>query len=119
MTKIVNWSNLYSKDGSLLKKAPLADYNIEETEKLLDDLTKQVEENPDDELLKVYLNNTTKWLYHLYQLYGNPHEKKIMDYIKSVANNDVTEEQVTTALGALSKELNKDEQQGDSKPNNG
>lgn len=60
------FSNLYDIDGNIINKAPQHNFTIEETEKLVDDLTKKVQENPDNEVYKVYLNNAQKWLFKLY-----------------------------------------------------
>ncbi len=60
------FSNLYDVDGNIINKAPQHRFTLEETEKLVDDLTKKVQENPDNEVYKVYLNNAKKWLYKLY-----------------------------------------------------
>jgi hypothetical protein len=45
------------------------------------------------------------WLYGLYQRYGNPHEKELIEAIKKAANKDVSEQQVTEALEALKETL--------------
>lgn len=60
------FSNLYDIDGNIINSAPQHNFTIEETEKLVDDLTKKVQENPDNEVYKVYLNNAQKWLFKLY-----------------------------------------------------
>jgi AAA+ ATPase superfamily predicted ATPase len=60
------FSNLYDIDGNIINKSPQHTYTLEECEKLVDDLTKKVEENPDNEVYRVYLNNAQKWLMHMY-----------------------------------------------------
>ena len=60
------FSNLYDIDGNIINKSPQHNFTIEETEQLVDDLTKKVQENPDNEVYKVYLNNAQKWLMKLY-----------------------------------------------------
>lgn len=60
------FSNIYDIDGNIINKSPQHNFTLEETEQLVDDLTKKVEENPDNEVYKVYLTNAQKWLYKLY-----------------------------------------------------
>lgn len=107
MSKINKYANLYDKDGNLLKKAPITDYTIEETEKLVDDLTEQYKNDPENKDLKLRLDNAAQWLYGLYLRYGNPHEKELVERIKQAANKDVSEDQIKEALNAVSDELKK------------
>lgn len=107
MSKINKYANLYDKDGNLLKKAPLTDYTIEETEKLVDDLTEQYKNDPENKDLKLRLDNAAQYLYGLYLRYGNPHEKELVERIKQAANKDVSEDQIKEALNAVSDELKK------------
>lgn len=58
------FSNLYDIDGNIINKAPQHRFTIEETEKLIEELRKKVEENPDNEVYKVYLANAQKWHYN-------------------------------------------------------
>ena len=60
------FSNIYDIDGNIINKSQQHNFTLEETEQLVDDLTKKVEENPDNEVYKVYLSNAQKWLYKLY-----------------------------------------------------
>lgn len=107
MSKINKYANLYDKDGNLIKKAPLTDYTIEETEKLVDDLTEQYKNDPENKDLKLRLDNAAQYLYGLYLRYGNPHEKELIERIKQAANKDVSEDQIKEALNAVSDELKK------------
>ena len=66
MSKIDPNANLYDIDGNLISKAPLKNKTISEVEQLVDDLTKKVEENPDNEVYKVYLNNAQSFLFAMY-----------------------------------------------------
>ena len=50
------------------------------------------------------------YLYGLYQRYGNPHEKELIEAIKKAANKDVTEEQVVEALEAVKENLVSEEE---------
>ena len=60
------FSNIYDIDGNIIRRADQGPFTLEETEKLVDDLTKKVQENPDNKVYKVYLNNVNKWLYNMY-----------------------------------------------------
>lgn len=66
MSKIDPNANLYDIDGNLISKAPLEKKTITEVEQLVDDLAKKVEENPENEVYKVYLNNANAWLFSMY-----------------------------------------------------
>ena len=66
MSKIDPNANLYDIDGNLISQAPLKNKTISEVEQLVDDLTKKVEENPDNEVYKVYLNNAQSFLFSMY-----------------------------------------------------
>lgn len=60
------FSNLYDIDGNIINKSPQHKYTLEEVEELVDNLTKKVQENPENEVYKVYLSNAQKWLMHMY-----------------------------------------------------
>jgi len=60
------FSNIYDIDGELIRRGDQGAFTLEETEELVDKLTKKVQENPDNEVYKVYLNNAQKWLFKLY-----------------------------------------------------
>ena len=107
MAHINKYANLYDIDGNLIRKAPLKNFTIEETEKLVDELTQKVKDNPDNTIYKLYLNNTVEYLYYLYNRYGNPHEKELIDIIKNASNEDISEEEVAKALNEVNKELQK------------
>lgn len=51
------FSNIYDIDGKLIRGADQGPFTLEETEKLVDELTQKVKDNPDNEVYKVYLNN--------------------------------------------------------------
>lgn len=62
-----NYTNIYDIDGNIIRKAgDNHRFTIEEVEKLVDDLTAKVQENPDNQVYRVYLNNAHKWLYNMY-----------------------------------------------------
>lgn len=103
------WGNLYDVNGNLIKKGPLKNYTIEETEKLVDELSEKAKENPEDKALFARLNNATQWLIGLYNRYGNPHRDEIMEKIKAAANKNVTVDEISNALTAVRDELIKEE----------
>ena len=53
-------SNIYDIDGELIRRGDQGAFTLEETEELADKLTKKVQENPDNQVYKVYLNNAQK-----------------------------------------------------------
>lgn len=81
------FSNLYDIDGNIINKSPQHTYTLEECEKLVDDLTKKVEENPDNEVYKVYLNNAQKWLMHMYDGMSRQDLMKRMSFLTDSIQN--------------------------------
>lgn len=62
-----NDTNIYDIDGNIIRKAgDNHKFTIDEVEKLVDDLTEKVRQNPENQVYKVYLNNAEKWLFHMY-----------------------------------------------------
>lgn len=62
-----NETNIYDIDGNIIRKAgDTHKFTIDEVEKLVDDLTEKVRNNPENEVYKVYLNNAQKWLFNMY-----------------------------------------------------
>ena len=62
-----NYTNIYDVDGNIVRKAgDNHKFTLEEVEKLVDDLTEKVRQNPDNQVYKVYLNNAQKWLFNMY-----------------------------------------------------
>lgn len=62
-----NYTNIYDIDGNIIRKAgDNHRFTLEEVEKLVDDLTEKVRQNPDNQVYKVYLNNAQKWLFNMY-----------------------------------------------------
>ena len=107
------FSNLYDIGGNIINKSPQHRFTIEETEKLVDELTEKVKENPDNEVYKVYLNNTQKWLFKLYNEMSRDELIKRLDLVKNSveeAKNNATEaeqdvlEQINKAAEELKKE---------------
>lgn len=110
------FSNLYDIDGNIINKAPQHDFTLEETEQLVDDLTKKVQENPDNEVYKVYLANAQKWLYKLYNEMSREDLMKRMNFITDSIKNakdEVNEakqkelDEINKAVEELKEEYNK------------
>ena len=78
------FSNIYDIDGNIIRRADQGPFTIEETEKLVDDLTKKVQENPDNQVYKVYLNNAQKWLF---KLYNSMSREELMNRMSFVQNS--------------------------------
>lgn len=98
MAKIDPNANLYDIDGSLISKAPLKNKTISEVEQLVDDLTKKVEENPDNEVYKVYLNNAQSFLF---AMYNNMNKEDLISRISALQSS----------VEAAKTEVNEAEQQ--------
>ena len=80
-----NYTNIYDIDGNIIRKAgDNHQFTIEEVEKLVDDLTAKVQQNPDNQVYRVYLNNAHKWLYNMY---NNMSTKEITERISALQNN--------------------------------
>lgn len=99
------FSNLYDIDGNIINESPQHTFTIEETEQLVDDLTKKVQENPDNEVYKVYLNNAQKWLMHLYDDMNREDLLKRMSFIKDSIQN--AKDEATAAEQSKLDEINK------------
>ena len=115
------FSNLYDIDGNIINKSPQHMFTLEETEQLVDDLSKKVQENPDNEVYKVYLANAQKWLYKLYNEMNREELMKRMNFITdSVQNakNEVNEaeqkeiDEINKAVEELKKEYDRLEGEG-------
>ena len=88
---------------------------------MVDDLSKKVQENPDNEVYKVYLANAQKWLYKLYNEMSREELMKRMNFITdSVQNakNEVNEaeqkeiDEINKAVEELKKEYDRLEGEG-------
>ena len=99
------FSNLYDIDGNIINKSPQHTFTLEETEQLVDDLTKKVQENPDNETYKVYLANAQKWLYKLYNEMSREDLMKRMNFITDSLQN--AKDEVNEAEQAKIEEINK------------
>ena len=99
------FSNLYDIDGNIINKSPQHTFTLEETEQLVDDLTKKVQENPENEVYKVYLVNAQKWLYKLYNEMSREDLMKRMNFITDSLQN--AKDEVNEAEQAKIEEINK------------
>ena len=101
------FSNLYDIDGNIINKSPQHSFTIEEVEELVDNLSKKVEENPDNNVYKVYLNNAQKWLMHMYDNMSRQDLMKrlnlITDSVQEAKDkaNDAEKEQLDTISKAM------------------
>lgn len=93
-------SNIYDIDGNIIRRADQGPFTIEETEQLVDDLVKKVQEHPDNQVYKVYLNNAQKWLSMLYNNMSKEDLMKRLNLIK-----DSVEEAKSAASEAEQKQL--------------
>ena len=105
MGKINKYSNLYDKDGKLIRSVDsvsgrLDDYTIEELENLVDELAK-------DETKRTEYTNSMSVLMHMYETKGNPHKDEIFKKINEQSKTKTTKSEVINAL----KDINiKDEE---------
>ena len=115
------FSNLYDIDGNIINKSPQHTFTLEETEQLVDDLSKKVQENPDNEVYKVYLANAQKWLYKLYNEMDREELMKRMNFITDSIQNakdEVNEaeqkeiDEINKAVEELKKEYDRLEGEG-------
>lgn len=100
MSKIDKYANLYDIDGNIIQKAELHNMSIEEVEELVDKLAKKAEENPENEVYKVYLSNAQK---HLFTLYNTMDRASLMKRMSALQNS--IEEAKNNASEAVQEEL--------------
>lgn len=96
MGKISKYSNLYDKDGKLIRSVDsvsgrLDDYTIEELENLVDELAK-------DETKRTEYTNSMSVLMHMYETKGNPHKNEIVNKINEYVKIKTTKAEVINAL---------------------
>lgn len=109
------FANTY-KNGKIISKKDkwgrTRAYTIEELEQLVDELANDKDEN---EKVKdpQALNNANMILFQMYQRYGNPHEKEILEAIKKMQEEKSLEEQKKDALEEVSKELIENKEQNE------
>ena len=102
MGKIRKYSNLYDKDGKLIRSVDsvsgrLEDYTIEELENLVDELSK-------DETKRTEYTNSMSVLMHMYETKGNPHKDEIIQKVNDYVKTKTTKAEVTKALNDIKDE---------------
>lgn len=102
MGKISKYSNLYDKDGKLIRSVDsvsgrLDDYTIEELENLVDELAK-------DETKRTEYTNSMSVLMHMYETKGNPHKDEIVKKINEYVRTKTTKAEVVNALNDIKDE---------------
>ncbi len=102
MGKICKYSNLYDKDGKLIRSVDsisgrLEDYTIEELENLVDELSK-------DETKRTEYTNSMSVLMHMYETNGNPHKDEIIQKVNDYVKTKTTKAEVTKALNDIKDE---------------
>lgn len=102
MGKISKYSNLYDKDGKLIRSVDsvsgrLDDYTIEELENLVDELAK-------DETKRTEYTNSMSVLMHMHETKGNPHKNEIVNKINEYVGTKTTKAEVINALNDIKDE---------------
>lgn len=112
MGKISKYSNLYDRNGKLIRpidsvSGRLEPYSIEELEKLVDELAK-------DETKRAEYTNSMSVLMRMYDTKGNPRKndiiQKINDYAKS--KTKTTKAEVINALNDIKDEEARENEPG-------
>ena len=114
-----NYTNIYDIDGNIIRKAgDNHKFTLEEVEKLVDDLTEKVRQNPDNQVYKVYLNNAQKWLFNMYNNMSTEDLKKRISLIQDIAQNakDNANELEQKNLEEINKIMDEFKVQYDEKP---
>lgn len=101
MGKINKYSNLYDKNGKIIRKVNsngiLKNVTIPELEELID---KYDGDKNDREL-----DNMKMMLFRMYNTYGNPHEQELIDRIKAEAAKKTSEKEVKEKLEELNDDI--------------
>lgn len=110
MGKISKYSNLYDKDGKLIRSVDsvsgrLDDYTIEELENLVDELAK-------DETKRTEYTNSMSVLMHMYETKGNPHKDEIVNKINEYVKTKTTKAEVVNALNDIKDEETREDGSG-------
>lgn len=114
-------SNIYDIDGELIRRGDQGAFTLEETEELVDKLAKKVQENPDNEVYKVYYKNAQKWLFKLYNEMNREDLMKRMNLLQTSVNeakNAASEaeqkqiEEINKAVDELKKEYERVTEEG-------
>ena len=109
-----NETTIYDTDGNIIRKAgDNHKFTLEEVEKLVDDLTEKVRQNPDNQVYKVYLDNAHKYLFDMYNHMSTEEIKKRLSFIQDSvqeSKNEATdaEKEQLNAIGEAMEELKKE-----------
>ena len=103
MGKICKYSNLYDKDGKLIRSVDsvsgrLDDYTMDELENLVDELAK-------DETKRNEYTNSMSVLMRMYETKGNPHKNEILQKINEYAKTKTTKAEVVEALNEANETI--------------
>ena len=103
MGNICKYSNLYDKDGKLIRSVDsvsgrLDDYTIDELENLVDELAK-------DETKRTEYTNSMSVLMRMYETKGNPHKNEILQKINEYAKTKTTKAEVVEALNEANETI--------------
>lgn len=114
-----NETNIYDIDGNIIRKAgDNHKFTLSEVEKLVDDLTEKVRQNPDNQAYKVYLNNAQRWLFNMYNNMSTEDLKSRLTILQDTIKNNAAEEaeRERKNLDELNKTIDKFKEQYDNKP---
>jgi AAA+ ATPase superfamily predicted ATPase len=114
-----NETNIYDIDGNIIRKAgDNHKFTLSEVEKLVDDLTEKVRQNPDNQIYKVYLNNAQRWLYNMYNNMSTEDLKSRLTILQDTIKNNAAEEaeRERKNLDELNRTIDKFKEQYDNKP---
>lgn len=105
--KYANW---YDLNGDIINHVKadgrIHDLTVEEVEALVDKLADEKDENGNIKR-KQEFDNASAVLFHMYNKYGNPHEKDIIEAVKEAAKRKTNTSEVQTALKEIGGELAK------------
>ena len=116
-----NYTNIYDIDGNIIRKAgDNHRFTLEEVEKLVDDLTEKVRQNPDNQVYKVYLNNAQKWLFNMYNSMSTEDLKQRISLLQNTIQDakDDANELEQKNLEEINKIMDEFKAQYDEKPEN-
>lgn len=114
-----NETNIYDIDGNIIRKAgDNHKFTLSEVEKLVDDLTEKVRQNPDNQAYKVYLNNAQRWLFNIYNNMSTEDLKSRLTILQDTIKNNAAEEaeRERKNLDELNRTIDKFKEQYDNKP---
>lgn len=103
--KYANW---YDLNGDIINHVKadgrIHDLTIEEIEALVDKLADEKDENGNIKR-KQEFDNASAVLFHMYNKYGNPHEKEIIEAVKNAAKQKASAEEIKEKLEEVNNEL--------------